>query len=111
MNKDEVRFSVAGPGVIVGEESGFASPRKTEWGTAPVLIRSGLQPGKITVYAEVSLKGSQMPVAGEITLKSVSPGFRMLYDQQEAQKMGVAGGKIVLAEKKDRQLEKEIQRL
>ncbi len=52
-----------------------------------------------------------MPVAGEITLKGVSPGFWMLYDQQEAQKMGIAGGKIVLAEKKDRQLEKEIQRL
>lgn len=83
LNNDQIRFTVEGEGEMVGEYSGFVNPRRVEWGTAPVLVRSSLKPGKITVRAEVMLKGSQKPVAGEITFESVAPLYPLLYSEQE----------------------------
>ncbi|WP_302303656.1 glycoside hydrolase family 2 protein [Culturomica massiliensis] len=111
LNKDEIRFTVKGPASIVGEESGFVNPKPIEWGTAPVLIRSGLQPGKITVHAEVLLKGSQMPVAGEVTFESVAPGFQMLYDPQEAEKLNTRNMEKNGDKTTNFELKKEIQKL
>ena len=111
LNQDEIRFSVEGPAGIVGQESGFVNPKQVEWGTAPVLIRSGLYPGKITVHAGVVLSGSQMPLAGELTFESVAPGFRMLYDEQEAGKTETVSPLRITEQETHVKLKKEILKL
>lgn len=117
LNNDQIRFTVEGEGEIVGESSGFVNPRRVEWGTAPVLVRSSLKPGKITVHAEVLLKGSQKPVAGEIIFESVPPLYPLLYNVQEAknnqQKVKNTGkntGEVEL-EKKLEQLQQELNQM
>lgn len=85
LNNDEIRFTVTGEGTIVGEESGFVNPRRVEWGTAPVLVRSTRQPGIITVHAEVFLKGSQKPVGGEISFESIKPSLPLVWDEKDIQ--------------------------
>lgn len=113
LNNDRIRFSVEGEGSIVGDESGFVNPRPVEWGTAPVLIRSSLKPGRITVHAEVLLKGSQKSVAGEITFESVTPSLPLVYDEQEIRN-GVERNTDrtqTSGKKRNRELEKKIEKL
>ena len=90
LNNDQIRFKVSGEGGILGENSGFVNPRPIEWGTAPLLVQSSLKAGKITVYAEVILKGSQKAVSGEITFESVTPKQPLIYDLEEAKVLGTA---------------------
>lgn len=115
LNNDQIRFTVSGEGSIVGEKSGFVNPRPIEWGTAPILVRSSLNPGNITVHAEVLLKGSQKPVAGEITFKSVVPVLPLLYDIKEVKTDLVKDQGIVAGQNKaDRQcieLERKVEKL
>lgn len=87
LNNEHIRFTVKGEGSIVGENSGYVNPRRVEWGTAPVLVRSSLTPGKITVYAEVWLKGVQTPISGEISFESKASALPFAYDKEEARKM------------------------
>lgn len=83
LNNEQIRFTIRGEGAIVGEESGYVNPRRVEWGTAPVLVRSSLKPGQITVRAEVMLKGAQTPVAGEISFESIAPVLPLIYSEEE----------------------------
>jgi beta-galactosidase len=48
---ERVTFSVEGPAAIVGDETIGANPRETEEGVAAVLVRSGAEPGLITLTA------------------------------------------------------------
>lgn len=110
LNNYNIRFTIEGEGRLVGDESVLANPRPVVWGTAPVLVRSTLQPGKIRIKAEVLLKGSQMPVAGEIEFESVKPGMPLLYDKKEA----TAGGEQVAVTNRggnNRDLEKKVEQL
>jgi len=47
--KENIVFTVQGEGEIIGDASIGANPRAVEFGSAPVLIRSTIHPGKITV--------------------------------------------------------------
>ncbi len=110
LNNEQVRFSIEGCGSLVGEASGFVNPRRIEWGTAPVLVRSTLVPGKITVRAEVLLKGSQQPVAGEITFESVKPVLPAIFDPEERIRQYSVKGNAAVQER-NAQLEKKIELL
>ena len=117
LNNDQIRFTVSGEGAIVGENSGFMDARPIEWGTAPILVRSSLKPGKITVYAEVLLKGSQKPVSGEITFESVSSKTPLIYDLEEAKALDISTKSSHISsnnstlEKKVEQLQQELNRI
>ena len=111
LNNDQIRFSVTGEGSIVGEESGFVNPRAIEWGTAPILVRSSLKPGRITVHAEVLLKGSQKPVAGEITFESIAPDMPLVYDAEELKAMSMEEKTVTGQTQQNRSLEKKIEQL
>ena len=79
LSKDIIRFRVEGEGQIIGDERIGANPRAAEWGTAPVLIRSTLKPGKIKVYANVTFEGENTAKGAVIELESVSPIQSMIY--------------------------------
>ena len=77
--KENIRFSVEGEGEIIGDASINANPRAVEWGSAPVLIRSTRQPGKIKVKAEVQFPGTHSPTPAELELESVPYKLPMCY--------------------------------
>lgn len=110
LNNYDVRFTIEGEGSLVGDASVFANPRPVVWGTAPILVRSTLKPGKIRVRAEVLKKGSQMPVAGEIEFESVKPGLPQIYNPEEAAAIGT---KVAIQDsgEKNRELEDKVDRL
>lgn len=79
--KEDILFSVEGEGEIIGNASIGANPRTVEWGSAPVLIRSTRQAGKITVRASVLHPGTHAPTPAEITFESIAPIQRLCYEE------------------------------
>ena len=69
--KENIRFTIEGEGEIIGDASINANPRAVEWGSAPVLIRSTRQAGKIKIRAEVQFPGIHAPTPAELEIESV----------------------------------------
>ena len=69
--KDNIRFTIEGEGEIIGDASINANPRAVEWGSAPVLIRSTRQAGRIKIRAEVQFPGIHAPTPAELEIESV----------------------------------------
>ena len=82
--KEEVVFEVEGEGEIIGDETIGANPRLVEWGSAPVLIRSTLHPGKIHIRAHVKYEGTHAPKATELTIESVPSTIVPLYSEEKS---------------------------
>ena len=70
--KENIRFTIEGEGEIIGDASINANPRAVEWGSAPVLVRSTRQAGKIKIRAEVQFPGIHAPTPAELEIESVS---------------------------------------
>ena len=69
--KENIRFTIEGEGEIIGDANINANPRTVEWGSAPVLVRSTKQAGKIKVKAEVQFPGTHAPTPAELEIESV----------------------------------------
>jgi len=69
--KENIRFTIEGEGEIIGDEGILANPRAVEWGSAPVLVRSTRQAGKIKIKAEVLFPGTHAPTPAELVIESV----------------------------------------
>ena len=82
--KESIRFTVEGEGEIIGDERILANPRTVEWGSAPVLIRSTRQAGKIKVKAEVLFPGTHAPTSAELEIESIPYDLPMCYDAQRS---------------------------
>ena len=83
MAKENIRFTVEGEGEIIGDASINANPRAVEWGSAPVLIRSTRQAGKIKIKAEVQFSGTHAPTPAELEIESVPYDVPMCYNASE----------------------------
>ena len=70
--KENIRFTIEGEGEIIGDASIHANPRAVEWGSAPALIRSTRQAGKIKIRAEVQYPGVHAPTPAELEIESVA---------------------------------------
>ena len=77
--KENIVFTVDGEGEIIGDASINANPRAVEWGSAPVLIRSTRQAGKIKIRAEVQFPGVHAPTPAELEIESVPYDLPMCY--------------------------------
>lgn len=71
LNNSVIRFELEGEGQIVDNGMIQANPRKVEWGTAPVLIRSTLKSGKIKIKAFLIEEGVNSPIGGELVIESI----------------------------------------
>ncbi|MBP1675836.1 MAG: Beta-galactosidase/beta-glucuronidase [Bacteroidetes bacterium] len=87
--KENIVFTVEGEGEIIGDRSIGANPRAVEWGSAPVLIRSTTQAGKIKVKAHAQFEGTQAPAAAEIELTSVPSDIPFNFLEQKNGKTGI----------------------
>ena len=80
--KENIRFTVEGEGEIIGDASINANPRAVEWGSAPVLIRSTRQAGKIKIKAEVQFPGIHAPTPAELEIESIPYDLPMCYTSE-----------------------------
>ncbi|MFV0590262.1 MAG: glycoside hydrolase family 2 TIM barrel-domain containing protein [Draconibacterium sp.] len=112
-----VRFSIEGEGRLLFNE---ASPVeiKTEWGSAPVLVKSTNNPGKITIRAEIPGAGIHSVQAGECVIETQpsSDKFVVSVEEQNTAPQGVSNSNTsaeskLNCEKEVEHLEKEIKRL
>ena len=69
--KENIHFTIEGEGEIIGDASINANPRAVEWGSAPVLVRSTKQAGKIKIKAEVQFPGTHAPTPAELEIESI----------------------------------------
>ena len=85
---------MSGEGEIIGDASIGANPRAVEFGSAPLLIRSTLTPGKIKVHARVLFEGEHAATPAEIEFESVAPSVNMVFSEkpQINQNQAVFGG-------------------
>ena len=81
--KENIRFTVEGEGSIIGDATINANPRAVEWGSAPVLIRSMKNAGKIKIKAEVQFPGTHAPTPAELVIESIPSDLPMCYDPNE----------------------------
>lgn len=68
---EHITFSVEGDGSIIGDASIMANPRVTEWGTAPILIRTTHQAGTIRIIASPTTQGVHTPTPDTLTITSI----------------------------------------
>ena len=69
--REDVYFTVEGEGVLIGDASIGANPRKVEWGSAPCLVRSTHQAGKIRIIARPVYEGVHAPKADTLEIESI----------------------------------------
>ncbi|MDR0542580.1 MAG: glycoside hydrolase family 2 [Dysgonamonadaceae bacterium] len=79
--KEQIVFTVEGEGEIIGDERIGANPRTVEFGSAPLLVRSTLNPGKIRVLARVLFEGENAPSPTAIELESIRPQYKSVYSE------------------------------
>ncbi len=87
LNNYHIKFQIEGEGNIIGGAETCSNPQTVQWGTAPALIQSTLNPGKIWVTASVLFEGSQMPVSATIEIISEKPQIPLIYNHDENEKL------------------------
>jgi beta-galactosidase len=75
---DEFVFTVTGEGRFVGGPEIGANPCRTEFGTAPLLIRSTGRAGQIIVDARLKFTGAMTMKAGRLVFASVPPKIQLI---------------------------------
>lgn len=81
LNNDYIKFEVSGEGRILGDDKIMANPKQIKWGSAPILVQSTTNPGKIRIKASVLFRGSQKAVSDEIEIETVKSPIVMIYDK------------------------------
>jgi beta-galactosidase len=61
-----------------------------KWGTAPIVVQSTLNPGKIRITASVLFEGEQMPISGVLEFESKPTTQKMIYKESEAKLLPTA---------------------
>ncbi|MBF0575264.1 glycoside hydrolase family 2 protein [Dysgonomonas sp. GY617] len=77
--KEQILFSIEGEGEIIGGSQIGANPRTIEFGSAPVLIRSTITPGKIKAHARVLFEGEHAPTPADIEFETIAPNRNLLF--------------------------------
>jgi len=82
LTKGNIVFTVEGEGEIIGDATNGANPRSVEFGSAPVLIRSTVNPGKIKVIAKMQFEGEHTITSTEINFESTASDQKMIYQEK-----------------------------
>ena len=83
LNNYFIEFEIEGEGRLVGGADIMANPAPVKWGTAPILVKSTTQAGRIKVKAHVRFEGQQMPLSGELTFESLPTQRQLIYNADE----------------------------
>ena len=83
LNNYSISFQISGEGRLLGGSSIMANPAPVRWGTAPILVQSTTVPGTIKITATVLFQGSQMPLSGELEIKTKESVLPLAYSDYE----------------------------
>ncbi|NDV82018.1 glycoside hydrolase family 2 protein [Bacteroides sp. 51] len=115
--KDNIVFTIEGEGEIIGDEHIGANPRAVEFGSAPVLIRSTRNAGKIKVKARVQFEGTLAPTPAEIEFESIPADLPFCFVEQDrkatptvATQSNESSNKTVLTEEEKDKMLIEVER-
>lgn len=97
--KENIVFEINGEGELIGDASIHANPRPVEWGSAPVLIRSTLTPGKIIIKAHVEFQGTHAPESAELIIESIPSTLPSIYSDVRKIKKNTSSYNISSASK------------
>ena len=84
---EHVTFTIEGEGTIIDDGRIMANPRAVEWGSAPILVRSTHQAGKIRIIARSTFEGTHAPAADTLEIESIPYEGRLCYDERTLSKM------------------------
>jgi beta-galactosidase len=84
---EHVTFDIEGEGRIISDDRIMANPRVVEWGSAPILVRSTHQAGKIRIIARPTYEGIHAPAADTLEISSVPYEGKMCYELNSTSKM------------------------
>ncbi len=112
--KENIFFTVEGEGEIIGNSNIGANPRAVEWGSAPVLVRSTVIPGKVKVTARVLYEGEHTPKPVSIEFESVQPNLLGIYcelpgEEKSVQQAEEVGGKTHKSQMSEEERNKTLQ--
>lgn len=105
LTKDRIKFTVEGEGQVIGDSRIGANPRATEWGTAPLLLRSTLKPGNIKITASITPEGVNTAKSAILEIESVVPIQSMVYSVNRA-KMDTTSVYTVTSDSDQKNIEK-----
>ena len=115
--RESITFTVEGEGTIIGDATIGANPRRVEWGSAPVLIRSTHKAGKITIIARPTFEGVHAPTADTLTIESRPAELPLCYSEQAVNTKSellpltpTAGVKTTMTEAERRRSLEEVER-
>lgn len=80
--KDNIFFNIEGEGEIIGDATIGANPRTVEFGSAPILVRSTRNAGRIKIKARVLFEGLMAPTPAEIEFESVPASLPFCFVEQ-----------------------------
>lgn len=83
LNNYTIRFEVDGEGTLVGGSDIMCNPRQVQWGTAPILVKSTTQAGKIKIRASVLMEGKQMPADAVLEIETQTAAIPLIYNKTE----------------------------
>ncbi len=113
--EEEVVFEISGEGSMIAGNESWANPRKIEWGTAPCLIQSTVNAGKITIKAHTLYEGANTALPATLTIETVVSPQPLLFTEigstQTSSKMknnGNSTEEVDLLNSKIRQLQFEL---
>ncbi len=113
--EEEVVFEISGEGSMIAGNESWANPRKIEWGTAPCLIQSTVNAGKITIKAHTLYEGANTALPATLTIETVASPQPLLFTEigstQTSSKMknnGNSTEEVDLLNSKIRQLQFEL---
>ena len=90
LNNYYIKFHIEGEGRILGGAGELANPAPVKWGTAPIVVQSTLNAGKIRITASVLFEGEQMPISGVLEFESKPATQKMIYEEKEAKLLPTA---------------------
>lgn len=87
LNNSIIRFDIQGEGRLLGNSEIGVNPMHVSWGTAPALIQSTTNPGKIKVVASLQVPGQVRPLEGVLEFESVKSDQQEIFSKDELSKM------------------------
>lgn len=88
LNNSHVRFEIQGEGKLLGDASNGSNPAPVLWGSAPVLVQSTTQPGKVKVVASMQHPGQARPLEGVLEFETVANDQKEVFSQTEWKQAG-----------------------
>ena len=79
LNNSLLRFAVEGEGQLIGDVNSV----QVQWGTAPVIVQSTTQAGKVRVIASMQYPGQSRPIEGVLEFESVKNNQTEIYNAEE----------------------------